>query len=771
MNLDISRMGVSILSRKSVYIACAAIIHAILLCTSSYFLYTSPSVGITTSWDKSLQRWKVESAEPWSSLKEGDVIQSIGGIEIRYMHLIKSFSYLNHRKEIFEWFDKTNELYEVLKGSEVTFIVSRGPDKIEGTLSAQICRFSFLNSSSILVLLFGFVFLLIGVVAYWKKEKDKRCFVLFLFCAFASIANTTNVAFFSSALVLAPRFGFLNTIMNWTAVTFCTTALVYLLLLLPGENAILRRFPKLPWVLCALLVACGASLEPPIAFFSASIAFIMAIFISARSFFTCDNPVERQQMKWVGAGFAFGFGPILALSFIPHVLRVGDLIDPRYSVLFMVIFPLSISFAIYRYRLIGIDDLLGGVFIYIATMGLLAGVDLCLMSALASRYGTSLELHPTGRLLVSLIVTISIYAVIRERLRLYVRRLFGREPLNEREILASFTDEASGQEPQSIAKLLESSVKHTFRPKSLKLLAGKDGTCEGLADVVHGRSEPVLLWESPLQEALPVKDMLLALPLGRGEEAEYILLLGELPGGKLYGNREMGILRSLLNQAKLLYENAWLYDENLRYCRAILEEEKKHLEEKEKILRDLHDGIGGIMTNIGILSAIAQKPTPTKEVQEPLLTISELSREGLSEIRTIMHSLDDSSLTWEGLIGEMRSLGAKMIEANGMAFEMECPSCEGRRRPGSLLFLNLLRICKECLTNIIKHSGANRVQVRFEIGPEKIELRVQDDGVGIKGKGSKPGRGLSHMRARAADIGAAFSVSSGSGTTVHLEIP
>jgi signal transduction histidine kinase len=352
-----------------------------------------------------------------------------------------------------------------------------------------------------------------------------------------------------------------------------------------------------------------------------------------------------------------------------------------------------------------------------------------------------------------------------------MRKLFGREPLNEREILTSFTDEASGQEPQSIAKLLESSVKNTFRPKSLKLLAGKDKTCEELTAAFQGRSEPVLLWESPLQEALSVKDMLLALPLGRGEEAEYILLLGELPGGKLYGNREMAVLRSLLNQAKLLYENAWLYDENLKHCRTIIEEERRHLQEKEKILRDLHDGLGGIMTNIGILSAIAQKPTPAKEAQNPLLTISELSREGLSEIRTIMHSLDDSSLTWDGLIGELRSHGAKMIEANGMAFEMECPSCEGRRRPGSLLFLNLLRIYKECLTNIIKHSEANRVHVRFEIRPEKIELRVHDDGVGLKDRGSKPGRGLSHMRARAADIGAALSVSSGSGTTVQLEIP
>ncbi len=92
---------------KLAYILFFLLIQVILIGTSFYFLYSSPSVGITTAWDKTLQRWKVESAEPWSSLKEGDVIQSIGGIEIRYIHLIKSWNYLNYRKEIFEWFDKT----------------------------------------------------------------------------------------------------------------------------------------------------------------------------------------------------------------------------------------------------------------------------------------------------------------------------------------------------------------------------------------------------------------------------------------------------------------------------------------------------------------------------------------------------------------------------------------------------------------------------------------------------------------------------------------
>ena len=122
-------------------------------------------------------------------------------------------------------------------------------------------------------------------------------------------------------------------------------------------------------------------------------------------------------------------------------------------------------------------------------------------------------------------------------------------------------------------------------------------------------------------------------------------------------------------------------------------------------------------------------------------------------------------------MAELRSLGAKMIEANGIAFEIECSCCDYRESPGSLLYLNLLRIYKECLTNILKHSGAHFVLVRFEIGPEKIALLVQDDGVGIGERGAKTGRGLSHMKTRAEDIGGAISVSSSNGTTVYLEIP
>lgn len=132
---------------------------------------------------------------------------------------------------------------------------------------------------------------------------------------------------------------------------------------------------------------------------------------------------------------------------------------------------------------------------------------------------------------------------------------------------------------------MESSIRNTFRPKGLTLIGKGNGAGEEPLSAFRGTIDPVLLWESPLREKAPSEDMLLALPLGKGQEAEYVLFSGELPGGSFYRGHELGILRSLLRQAKLLYENAWLY-----------EEEKKHLSEKEKIFRDLHNGIGGIMS-------------------------------------------------------------------------------------------------------------------------------------------------------------------------------
>jgi len=199
-------------------------------------------------------------------------------------------------------------------------------------------------------------------------------------------------------------------------------------------------------------------------------------------------------------------------------------------------------------------------------------------------------------------------------------------------------------------------------------------------------------------------------------------------------------------------------------------EEKNHLMEKEGILRDLHDGIGSIATNIGLLAELAQKSSSPDEIRKMLATISELSREELEEIRRYLRSLDARELSWQLLTTELRSQGRTMIEPHGVSFDITT-SIEGvREQPGSLLWLNLFRIYKESLTNIIKHSRSSAVKVSLRVGPERLELAIADNGRGFSEE-QGCGRGISHMTARAQQLGGMLTVTSGSGITVRLALP
>lgn len=242
---------------------------------------------------------------------------------------------------------------------------------------------------------------------------------------------------------------------------------------------------------------------------------------------------------------------------------------------------------------------------------------------------------------------------------------------------------------------------------------------------------------------------------------------------KKHGNFDTGdleILVALSHHVALAIENALLYEENIRQLETRLSEEKRHAEEKEKTLKDLHDGIGGIITNISLLADLAQKASSISDIKMRLTTISELSREGLSEIRSFMSTLDVKERNWHMLIAELRRIGSNLLEPYGIPFFMEDNVSDMNGQPCSLLSLNLFRIYREALTNIIKHARAQAINIMVKVNPEKLVLSVRDDGIGcgeVKGRG----RGLSNMKARAEEIGGKLTVTVDKGTCVCLEVP
>jgi signal transduction histidine kinase len=159
-----------------------------------------------------------------------------------------------------------------------------------------------------------------------------------------------------------------------------------------------------------------------------------------------------------------------------------------------------------------------------------------------------------------------------------------------------------------------------------------------------------------------------------------------------------------------------------------------------------------------------------ESVKKTLGTISRLSREGISEVRSFMQSLDTRELTWRTLAAELRSQGTNMVEPHQITFSLETSVDDVEEQLGSLLWVNVFKIYKEALTNVIKHANARSVSVALQVDRNRILLSVQDDGAGWEEtRGS--GRGLANMRKRAEDIGGRFTLSSGNGTRMSLEVP
>ena len=232
----------------------------------------------------------------------------------------------------------------------------------------------------------------------------------------------------------------------------------------------------------------------------------------------------------------------------------------------------------------------------------------------------------------------------------------------------------------------------------------------------------------------------------------------------------IGTLFDITDLKKAEEEKTRLYEENIKHCQTILEDEKKFIQEKEKMLRDLHDGLGSITTNISFLSELSLNKTEISTVQKNLATISKLAKEGLSEIRGFVHSLDSRETNWQSLIAEFRHYGATMVEPHGMAFSMTVTVDNPLSPVNTVLYLTLFRIYKEAITNCIKHSGAHAVNVALSVMSRNLNLTFHDDGTGFCGERSG-GRGIPSMRKRAEELGGTLAITTEQGTCLQLEVP
>ncbi len=199
----------------------------------------------------------------------------------------------------------------------------------------------------------------------------------------------------------------------------------------------------------------------------------------------------------------------------------------------------------------------------------------------------------------------------------------------------------------------------------------------------------------------------------------------------------------------------------------------RFVRERDAMVRDLHDGLGGVVTNVRLLAEGAREQP---ERHAPALErIASLADEGLSELRTLMTGFDGLPASYRELGAELRRRGSTLLEPHGVEHTFEAALAEGALpAPDLSRYVALARIHREAIVNVIKHARATRVRVRLEVTEDALALVVEDDGRGV-GDGAfrtadGSGRGLPSMEARARSIGATLRVEAAEprGTRVTL---
>lgn len=209
-------------------------------------------------------------------------------------------------------------------------------------------------------------------------------------------------------------------------------------------------------------------------------------------------------------------------------------------------------------------------------------------------------------------------------------------------------------------------------------------------------------------------------------------------------------------------------------CNRMLERIERNELEKDRLIADLHDGAGGIITNINLIATTALQRDNTPEIQKLLTTIEELSREGVQEIRSFIYCVESHSTDWQLLTAEMRRYGRNLLETGGVGFALNLNMDDQPPRPGSLFMLQLWRVFSEALNNILKHASAKTVVVSLRLLRSGLIMEIHDDGTGtVIGKGTGTARGIASMRRRAVTMGGSLDICPHprGGTRVKLEAP
>lgn len=253
------------------------------------------------------------------------------------------------------------------------------------------------------------------------------------------------------------------------------------------------------------------------------------------------------------------------------------------------------------------------------------------------------------------------------------------------------------------------------------------------------------------------------------------LLLATLGIGGLLGIFFAFKTRYARNQRQLLEQDKKLQAEQI----LSLEKEQQVISlqsmitgqesERNRIAKDLHDGLGGLFSTIKMYFSTLAHEQPVLGTNPLFQKSIELTHTASEELRRIAHNLMPEVLQKLGLINAIQDLCNQINTGRLLNISLQAYGMEARLNPHTEIML--YRIVQELLNNIIKHAQATEVIIQFNRHDERLSITIEDNGRGFNAGEDKAGAGLSTIQSRVNYLNGELNIDStqGVGTTVMME--
>ncbi|GAB4400524.1 MAG: hypothetical protein OHK003_26150 [Anaerolineales bacterium] len=468
------------------------------------------------------------------------------------------------------------------------------------------------------------------------------------------------------------------------------------------------------------------------------------------------SPTLRQQTKWIVFGISTAvlgyFLVALPAAFGFISLEVGTvygLFAVTGMMLFFLLIPLSIGVAILRFRLWDIDPIINRTLVY----GALSSLTI-LFYVLTVGFFASYFRNSQTNIIISFIAT-GIIAILFEPLRQQLQRGVNRLMYGERD------------DPATVLTRLSQQINSALAPDSI------------LQTIVETLSQTLklpyaaisLLDKEPRFTSTPnlPPSELLHLPLTYQTEHVGELTLAPRAAGESFSPADMKLIHLIAQQAGVAAYTLRLNNDLQRSRERLVTAQE---EERRRLRRDLHDGVGPTLASLSqrIDTASELVDSDPEKSKQLLKDLKGQVKESVAEIRRLVYALRPPVLDEFGLVSAIREHTAQYSGPNGMQITFDVT--EPLPALPAAVEVAAYRIILEAFTNLVRHAKATTCQIQIKIEDRSLLLTVADNGKGLH-KGNRAGVGFASMRERAQELGGECVIENNptGGVTVHARLP